>query len=91
MLYEATELVTQMVRILSKMQIEPMKQLYDRLRNVEAEADRLILEMYRDLYSGKYDGLQVLLIKDFFELLEKAIDRCREAGVVCYQIVLKNS
>ena len=25
------------------------------------------------------------------EILEKAIDRCREAGVVAYQIVLKNS
>jgi hypothetical protein len=24
-------------------------------------------------------------------LLEKAIDRCREAGVVAYHIVLKNS
>jgi len=27
----------------------------------------------------------------FFEILEKAIDRCREAGVVAYEIVLKNS
>ena len=91
MLEEAARLVAEMVRGLRKLQIEPMKALYDRLRNVEGEADRLILEMYRDLYSGKYDGLQVLLIKDFFELLEKAIDRCREAGVVAYQIVLKNS
>jgi len=91
MLEEAARLVAEMVRGLRRLQIEPMKALYDRLRNVEAEADRLILEMYRDLYSGKYDGLQVLLIKDFFELLEKAIDRCREAGVVVYQIVLKNS
>ena len=91
MLEEAASLVAEMVRGLRKLQIEPMKALYDRLRNVEAEADRLILELYRDLYSGKYDGLQVLLIKDFFELLEKAIDRCREAGVVAYQIVLKNS
>jgi uncharacterized protein len=91
MLEEAAVLVAQMVRELRKMQLDRMKGLYDRLRNVEAEADRLILEMYRDLYSGKYDGLQVLLVKDFFELLEKAIDRCREAGVVAYHIVLKNS
>jgi uncharacterized protein Yka (UPF0111/DUF47 family) len=91
MLEEATKLVAEMMRGLRKMRIEPMKKLYDRLRNVEAEADRLILEMYRDLYSGKYDGLQALIIKEFFELLEKAIDRCREAGVVAYQIVLKNS
>ena len=91
MLVQATTLVAEMVRVLRKMNLEQMKGLYDRLRNVEAEADRLILEMYRDLYSGKYEGLQILLIKDFFELLEKAIDRCREAGGVAYHIVLKNS
>ena len=33
----------------------------------------------------------VLLLKDLFELLEKAIDRCRDAGNVTYEIVLKNS
>ncbi len=91
MLHEAASLVAEMVRLLPKMKIEPMKRLYDRLRNVEGEADRLMLETYRDIYSGKYQGLQVLLIKDFFELLEKAIDRCRSAGEVCYGIVLKNS
>ena len=36
-------------------------------------------------------GLRIGLLKEFFEILEKAIDRCREAGVVAYQIVLKNS
>lgn len=33
----------------------------------------------------------MFLLKEFFEIPEKAIDRCREAGVVAYQIVLKNS
>jgi uncharacterized protein Yka (UPF0111/DUF47 family) len=91
MLVQASTLVLEMVKDLRRMRLESMKTLYDQLRGVEAEADRLVLEMYRDLYSGKYDGLQVLLVKDFFELLEKAIDRCREAGVVAYHIVLKNS
>ena len=57
----------------------------------ENEADRLMLELYRDIYSGRLDHLQMFLPKEFFEILEKAIDRCREAGVVAYQIVLKNS
>ena len=91
MLHEAAQLVAEMVRLLPKMRIEPMKRLYDRLRNVENEADRLMLETYRELYSGIYDGLEALLIKDFFELLEKTIDRCRTAGEICYEIVLKNS
>ena len=91
MLEQAAAVVHEMVRELRHMKLEPMKAMYDKLRALENEADRLILELYRDLYSGQYDGMQVLLFKDFFEILEKAIDRCREAGVVVYHIVLANN
>lgn len=92
MLEEAAGVVLDMVRQLRRnMQLEPMKKLSDRLRAIETEADRLMLETYRDVYAGKFDPLQMMIVRDFFEILEKAIDRCREAGVVIYQIVLKNS
>lgn len=91
MLEQAAGVVVEMVRKLRRMKIEEMKVLNDRLRSIESEADRLMLELYRDIYAGRFEGQQMFLIKDFFEILEKAIDRCREAGVVAYQIVLKNS
>lgn len=91
MLEQAAALVLEMVRQLRGLKLEPIKEMNDRLSAIESEADRLMLELYRDLYAGNYDGMVVLLIKDFFELLEKAIDRCREAGSVVYRIVLKNS
>src|SRR5688572_8549290 len=91
MLEQASEVVVQMVKALRPMKLEPMKAVNDRLRSLENEADRLMLELYRDIYSGKLDHLQMFLLKEFFEILEKAIDRCREAGVVSYEIVLKNS
>ncbi|MCE7031650.1 DUF47 family protein [Lysobacter sp. GX 14042] len=91
MLEQAAEVVVDMVRQLRHMKLGPMKQLNDKLRSLENEADRLMLELYRDIYSGKLDPLQMFLLKEFFEILEKAIDRCREAGVVAYEIVLKNS
>ena len=91
MLEQAAGVVVQMVRELRHMKLEPMKALSDRLRSIENEADRLMLELYRDIYSGKLEPLQMFLLKEFFEILEKAIDRCREAGVVAYEIVLKNS
>ena len=43
------------------------------------------------IYSGKYQPLEMIVMRDLFELLEKAIDRCRDAGNVVFQIVLKNS
>ena len=91
MLEQASAVVVQMVHQLRSMKLEPMKELNDKLRALENEADRLMLELYRDIYSGRLDNLQMFLLKEFFEILEKAIDRCREAGVVAYQIVLKNS
>ena len=91
MLEQAAAVVVEMVRSLPALKLEPMKAHIDRLRAIENEADRLMLELYREIYSGRLDAQQMFLLKEFFEILEKAIDRCREAGVVAYQIVLKNS
>ena len=91
MLEKAAGVVVEMVQALPAMKLEPMKAMSDRLRSIENEADRLMLELYRDIYSGRLDPLQMFLLKEFFEILEKAIDRCQEAGVVAYEIVLKNS
>ena len=91
MLEQASAVVVEMVQDLKHMNIDRMTALNEKLRALENEADRLMLELYRDIYSGRLDNLQMFLLKEFFEILEKAIDRCREAGVVAYQIVLKNS
>lgn len=91
MLEQAAGVVVEMVKSLPAMDLEKTSRLNERLRVLEAEADRLILELHRDLYSGKLDAGELFLLKEFFEILEKAIDRCRDAGVVVYQIVLKNS
>ena len=91
MLEQAAGVVVEMVADLRNMNLDRMTALNEKLRALENEADRLMLELYRDIYSGRLDHLQMFLLKEFFEILEKAIDRCREAGVVAYQIVLKNS
>ena len=91
MLEQAAGVVVEMVRELPTLRLEPMKSLNDRLRVIEMEADRLILELHRDIYSGNLEASEMFLLKEFFEIMEKAIDRCREAGVVSYEIVLKNS
>ena len=91
MLEQAAGVVVEMVHELRHMRLERMSKLNERLRSIEMEADRLILELHREIYSGRMDAADMFLLKEFFEILEKAIDRCREAGVVAYQIVLKNS
>lgn len=92
MLERACEVIEQMVGLLRKgMNIDTSKALNDKMQAIEAEADRLILELYRDTYARETDPMRYLILKDLFELLEKAIDRCRDAGNVVHQVVLKNS
>jgi uncharacterized protein Yka (UPF0111/DUF47 family) len=92
MLERACEVIEQMIGLLRKgMNIDTSKELNDKMQAIEAEADRLILELYRDTYAREDDPMRYLILKDLFELLEKAIDRCRDAGNVVHQVVLKNS
>ena len=92
MLERACEVIEQMIGLLRKgMNIDTSKELNDKMQAIEAEADRLILELYRETYAQETDPMRYLILKDLFELLEKAIDRCRDAGNVVHQVVLKNS
>jgi uncharacterized protein Yka (UPF0111/DUF47 family) len=92
LLDQATDCVLQMVKSLRRgVNLDEIKTLNDRLQQVEGEADKAILALYRDLFGGQYTPLQVIMLKDLYELLEKVIDRCRDAGNVISQIALKNS
>jgi uncharacterized protein Yka (UPF0111/DUF47 family) len=92
MLDEATEHVVELVRTLKKgMDIVGVKDLNDRIQKIEGDADKLMLTCLKDLYSGSYDPLDVHIISNLYDLLEKVIDRCRDVGNVAKQIAYKNS
>ena len=71
--------------------LEKIKAHNDRLQVIEGEADKLMLELLRELYTLSHNPVQVVFLKDIFELLEKVADRCRDTGNVISHVVLKNS
>lgn len=94
LLNAATQCVVDLVGLLRDIgqgQLDEAKKINSKLQQIEAEADNVILEILKDLYSGKHDATKVMAMKDLYELLEKVIDRCRDAGIVVTHIVLKNS
>ena len=89
---EATSVVESMVKQLRQsMDVEKARGMNDQLQQLEGEADKLVLHMLQALYQGQRETREVIVLKDVFELLEKAIDRCRDAGNTVFYIVLKNS
>lgn len=92
LMVKATEVVLAMVTQLRGLQhLERIKEMNDKLQYIEGEADKLMIALLKELYSGKYDALRAIVIRDLYELMEKKIDRCRDAGNVVMHIVLKNS
>jgi uncharacterized protein Yka (UPF0111/DUF47 family) len=92
LLDQAAEAVLAMVKHLRKgMNIKTAREMNDRLQTIEGQADDLELELLRDLYQGNYDAKHIIFLRDLYELLEKVIDRCRDAGNVVLQVVLKHT
>lgn len=89
---EASEVVCAMVGMLSKSpKLEDVKKQNDRLQELEGRADQVILGRLKEIYSGSIDPIRAMALRDLYDLMEKVVDRCRDAGNVVTQIVLKNS
>ena len=92
LLERATDVVLEMVTALRDgMDLEKIKDHNDKLQYLEGEADKHMMSLYKDLFGGQHQPLQVIVLKDLYELLEKIIDRCGDAGKVIAHIVLKHS
>ena len=92
LLDQAAEVVVSMVKDLRKgVDLAVTREKNNRLQTIEGDADALEVELLTALYNGDYEARQLMFLRDLSDLLEKVIDRCRDAGNVIYQIVLKNS
>lgn len=84
-------ILTMVVELRKKLHLERVKDLNDKIQQVEGEADKLMIECLRALYTTEKDAVMVIILKDLYDLMEKVVDRCRDAGNVVANIVLKNS
>lgn len=92
MLERATHTLLDMVRQLRQgTTVEKMRRKNSQLQEIEGDADKLVVEHLRELFSGRIEPTKVIFLKDLFELLEKVTDRCRDAGNILTRIVLKNT
>jgi len=92
LLDQAAEAVLAMVKQLRKgTDAATAREMNAKLQSIEGEADKLELDLLRDLYQGDYKTKQVIFLRDLFELMEKVVDRCRDAGNIVLEVALKYS
>jgi uncharacterized protein Yka (UPF0111/DUF47 family) len=70
---------------------EKIREANDRLQYAEGEADKVMLSQLKELYHGPYDAKELVILQELYEMLEHAVDRCRNVGNIVVQIVLKHA
>ena len=92
MLEKAAEVVSKMVvELRAKSHGELIRDDYERLQAIEGDADKLMNELLRGIYHGDTDPRVLVFAKDLYELIERGVDRCRDAGYVVFHVTLKYS
>ena len=61
------------------------------LHDLETRGDDILGELLKKLFADTKDARELILLKDIYDMLEKVLDRYRDASAVALQIVLKHS
>lgn len=61
------------------------------LQELENKGDDILSELLVELFQNNADARDLILRKDIYDMLEKVVDRYRDAAGVALQIVLKHS
>ncbi len=87
------ETMTQMIKSLRRNpKLDVIKGQNNRMLALEAEGDKLMLELTKELYlTCGTEPLKCYIVRDLYDLLERTIDRFRDAASIVFRIVLKNS
>ncbi len=92
LMQQAVQIVLQMTQALrAGRNLGGIKALQNKLQTTEADADDVLLDLTRRVYEPGFSPLKAIILKDLFDLNERVVDRCRDAGNVISHALVKNS
>lgn len=90
-LIKATEELTYIVSLLKKISlIKEITESHNRMREVESHGDEIYHKAMDELFSGQYDALSVIKLRDIYKDIESAMDSCFSVSDNIVNIVLKH-
>ena len=61
------------------------------MKEIETLGDEIHYRALNKLFSGEFDALEVIKLRDIYKILESAMDKCNAVSDVILNIALKNS
>lgn len=68
-----------------------MTESHHRMKEIESHGDEILYKAMDELFSGQYDALTVLKLRDIYKDIEYALDTCFSVSDSIINIVLKHS
>jgi len=92
LLEQATNKLAEIIKNFKKVSdVEVMTKENIEMKKLETDGDGLLRRAMAELFSGKYEALEVIKIRDMFNQLEKALDACFYVSDTILSVVLKQS
>ena len=61
------------------------------MKEIEAHGDEILFHAMDELFSGKYEALDVIKIRDIYKDIENALDLCFSVSDEVVNVVLKQN
>ena len=88
---EATAMEAMVKALISKSSDHKIAEQAKLLHDLEQKGDEVLGDLLTTLFRDTSDARSLILRKDIYDMLEKVVDRYRDAAGVALQIVLKHS
>ena len=91
-LVQATEQMGEIIRKFKKVSdVEDITKTNIAMKELETHGDEVHLKAMRELFSGKFDALDVIKLRDMYKEIENALDACFNVSDTILNVVLKQS
>ncbi len=91
-LVQATDKLAEIIKLFKKVSdVEKITQLNIEMKEIESHGDEIHRRAMGNLFSGKYEALNVIKLRDMYKEIENAFDACFYVSDTILNVVLKQS
>ena len=91
-LVQATDKLAEIVKLFKKVSdVEKITKLNIEMKEIEAHGDEIHRRAMGNLFSGKYEALEVIKLRDMYKEIENAFDACFYVTDTILNVVFKQS
>ena len=91
-LVQATDKLAEIIKLFKKVSdVEKITKLNIEMKEIESHGDEIHRRAMGNLFSGKYEALEVIKLRDMYKEIENAFDACFYVSDTILNVVLKQS